>query len=105
MHLENFGIIDKRVMTDWEISDTTKAVYALLCCYTDNDTMECFPSQVRLAGELKLGVRTVVRHMAILKKLSIVSRFKRPGQPSTITLMKHGNIRYSGLAGGYVKNS
>jgi pyocin large subunit-like protein len=70
---KNFSIGDANVYADNTLSPYAKALYGLLCCYSDKNR-ECFPGIARLAWEMGVDRRTVQRWMRELKDAGIVLR-------------------------------
>jgi DNA-binding MarR family transcriptional regulator len=48
------------------------AIYLSLCRHADNESQQCFPAQKKIAEELGVDKRTVIRHIQILKNCGLV---------------------------------
>ena len=60
--MERFGIVNKDVLTDPEISLTAKGVYALVCTYADKNGW-CYPLISTLADVCDVHPRTIQRKL------------------------------------------
>tara|TARA_R100000152_G_C6692680_1_gene123930 strand:+ start:498 stop:737 length:240 start_codon:yes stop_codon:yes gene_type:complete len=74
--MESFGIVNKDVVTDPELSIQAKGVYAIICTFA-NKNRSCFPSINTIADLADLHPRTISRK---LKELSSKGYIKRKGR-------------------------
>tara|TARA_R100000008_G_C3515419_1_gene131064 strand:+ start:150 stop:389 length:240 start_codon:yes stop_codon:yes gene_type:complete len=74
--MEAFGIVNKDVVTDPELSIQAKGVYAIICTFA-NKNRSCFPSINTIADLADLHPRTISRK---LKELSSKGYIKRKGR-------------------------
>jgi len=68
-----FGIVSKSVLCDSELSPEAKAIYALLCCFSDKAGF-CYPSVSLLCKMLNMDDRRLRRHMKPLIECGVVSK-------------------------------
>ena len=62
--MEAFGIVNKDVVTDPELSIQAKGVYAVICTYADKNR-SCFPSINTIADLCDVHPRTIHRNLFI----------------------------------------
>ena len=74
--MESFGIVNKDVVTDPELSIQAKGVYAIICTFA-NKNRSCFPSINTIADLANTHPRTISRK---LKELSSKGYIKRKGR-------------------------
>ena len=74
--MESFGIVNKDVVTDPELSIQAKGVYAIICTFA-NKERSCFPSINTIADLANTHPRTISRK---LKELSLKGYIKRKGR-------------------------
>ena len=74
--MEAFGIVNKDVVTDPELSIQAKGVYAIICTFA-NKERSCFPSINTIADLANTHPRTISRK---LKELSSKGYIKRKGR-------------------------
>ena len=74
--METFGIVNKDVVTDPELSIQAKGVYAIICTFA-NKNRSCFPSINTIADLANLHPRTISRK---LKELSSKGYIQRKGR-------------------------
>jgi len=75
---KNYCIGDANVFADNTITPSAKALYGLICCYSDEYGL-CHPGINRLAWEMGVDSRTVQRWMAELNELGIICRDDKKG--------------------------
>ena len=94
-----FGRVLAAVLQNPEISQSAKAVYALLSTYADQDGV-CFPGVDVLARDLDVTPRSVIRHITELEELHVVQRIdaKRTRKYRLITLSEVTFIGKNGAA-------
>jgi DNA-binding transcriptional regulator YhcF (GntR family) len=71
--MEAFGIVNKDVVTDPELSIQAKGVYAVICTYC-NKNRTCFPSVNTLADLCDVHPRTISRKIKELKQKGYIKR-------------------------------
>ena len=76
MKTEQYGIVQKDLMTNPEIPLTHKCLYALLRTYFDPDLGYCYPSDKLLAENLNISSRTVSRWLKDLEDWGIIERIQ-----------------------------
>ena len=64
--MERFGIVNKDVVTDPELSLQAKGIYAIISTYC-NTTRTCYPSIATIADLCDVSTRTVDRKLKELK--------------------------------------
>lgn len=74
--MEAFGIVNKDVVTDPELSIQAKGVYAIICTFA-NKERSCFPSINTIADLANTHPRTISRK---LKELSSKGYIYRKGR-------------------------
>jgi DNA-binding transcriptional regulator YhcF (GntR family) len=74
--METFGIVNKDVVTDPELSIQAKGVYAIICTFA-NKERSCFPSINTIADLANTHPRTISRK---LKELSSKGYIHRKGR-------------------------
>ena len=74
--MEAFGIVNKDVVTDPELSIQAKGVYAIICTYC-NKERTCFPSVNTLADLSNMHPRTISRKIKELKEKGYIRRISR----------------------------
>jgi|TARA_R100001443_G_C3363338_1_gene179509 DNA-binding transcriptional regulator YhcF (GntR family) len=74
--MEAFGIVNKDVVTDPELSIQAKGVYAIICTFA-NKERSCFPSINTIADLANTHPRTISRK---LKELSSKGYIHRKGR-------------------------
>jgi len=75
-----FGIVNREVMTDPNLSIAAKALYGVLSCYA-NKQRTCFPSISTLADDTGSSQSSIDRWIKELKKHKYI---KRTGRKLTI---------------------
>lgn len=74
------------ILESKEISVGAKLTYAMLLKYAREED-ECFPGQERLAKDMGCGQRSVVRYVAELESVKLISITKRgQGRPNLYTI-------------------
>jgi len=73
---KEFGIVNKDIVTDPELSMQAKAVYAILCTYC-NKERTCFPSINTIADLCDVNPRTISRKLKELKQKGYIKRIGR----------------------------
>lgn len=94
--LDNFGMVDARVMRDPSLPFPVKAVYALLATYAARDRT-AFPSKARIARELGMSVRTVdraIRAAVAAGLMSVDRRVRGPRDNDTNLYRLHDFSEY-----------
>tara|TARA_R110002020_G_scaffold324375_1_gene540074 strand:+ start:1207 stop:1446 length:240 start_codon:yes stop_codon:yes gene_type:complete len=71
--MEAFGIVNKDVVTDPELSIQAKGVYAVICTYADKNR-SCFPSINTIADLCDVHPRTIHRKIKELKEKGYIKR-------------------------------
>lgn len=74
--MEAFGIVNKDVVTDPELSLQAKGVYAVISTYC-NKNRTCYPSIDTLADLCDVNPSTITRHLQKLKKKGYIKRIGR----------------------------
>ena len=74
--METFGIVNKDVVTDPELSLQAKGLYALICTYA-NKERTCFPSINTLADLCDVNPSPITRNLQKLKKKGYIKRIGR----------------------------
>lgn len=73
-----YGIVQRAVMEDPNLSIQAKALYALLASKTGaNVNSECYPKQETLAQYLNVSVRTVINYLNELLNYGLIIKSKR----------------------------
>jgi biotin operon repressor len=74
------------ILESEKISMGAKLTYAMLLKYA-RELDECFPGQERLAKDLGCGLRSVVRYIAELEKVDLITIKRRgQGRPNLYTI-------------------
>ena len=74
------------ILESKQISIGAKLTYAMLLKYT-RDLDECFPGQERLAKDMGCGSRSVVRYIAELEQVGLISiQHRGQGRPNLYTI-------------------
>ena len=60
--MEAFGIVNKDILTDPELSMQAKGLYALICTYANKERV-CFPSINTLADLCDVNPSTITRNL------------------------------------------
>ena len=71
--MEAFGIVNKDVVTDPELSIQAKGVYAVICTYADKNR-SCFPSINTIADLCDVHPITIHRKIKELKEKGYIKR-------------------------------
>tara|TARA_R100001082_G_scaffold95210_1_gene62337 strand:+ start:45 stop:284 length:240 start_codon:yes stop_codon:yes gene_type:complete len=71
--MEAFGIVNKDVVSDPELSIQAKGVYAVICTYA-NKNRTCFPSINTIADLCDVHPRTIHRKIKELKEKGYIIR-------------------------------
>ena len=71
-----YGIVTRSIILDPDITLQSKALYATLACYANNERT-CFPSISTLSNDLNVSERTIKRLIKELKSKEIVIRVGR----------------------------
>lgn len=71
-----FGIVNREVITDPNLSIGAKALYSVLCCYA-NKQRTCFPSISTLADDIGSSQSSIDRWIKELKTYKYVKRIGR----------------------------
>lgn len=71
-----FGIVSKVVLQERGLPLGSKALYALLCAYADDDGA-CFPSNETLAADLAVSESSVIRGLRTLREWGVIDREER----------------------------
>tara|TARA_Y100001938_G_scaffold149323_1_gene235786 strand:- start:1840 stop:2079 length:240 start_codon:yes stop_codon:yes gene_type:complete len=74
--MEAFGIVNKDILTDPELSMQAKGLYALICTYANKERV-CFPSINTLADLCDVNPSTITRNLQKLKKKGYIKRIGR----------------------------
>jgi len=74
--METFGIVNKDIVTDPELSIQAKGVYAVICTYC-NKERTCFPSINTIADLCDVHPRTIHRKIKELKEKGYIKRIGR----------------------------
>ena len=74
--METFGIVNKDIITDPELSMQAKAVYSILTTYC-NKQRTCFPSINTIADLCDVHPRTIHRKIKELKEKGYIKRIGR----------------------------
>ena len=74
--METFGIVNKDIITDPELSMQAKAVYSILTTYC-NKQRTCFPSINTIADLCDVHPRTIHRKIKELKEKGYIKRVGR----------------------------
>ncbi len=74
--MEAFGIVNKDIITDPELSMQAKAVYSILTTYC-NKQRTCFPSINTIADLCDVHPRTIHRKIKELKEKGYIKRIGR----------------------------
>jgi hypothetical protein len=81
-----FGKVSKDVLSDPNITHGAKSLYALLCCYMDQDRT-CYPGIDRLSTEMNVGQSTIKRWLSELKQAKVIDRAVRGFRNSYTTII------------------
>lgn len=73
---ESFGIVNKKVLHDPELSIQAKGLYSLLCTYADKNRT-CYPSINTLADLSNKSIRTISELIKELKEKKYLQRSGR----------------------------
>ena len=71
-----FGIVNREVITDPDLSIGAKTLYSVLCCYA-NKQRTCFPSISTLADDTGSSQSSIDRWIKELKKHKYIRRIGR----------------------------
>ena len=74
--METFGIVNKDIVTDPELSMQAKAIYSILTTYC-NKNRTCFPSINTIADLCNVHPRTIHRKIKELKEKGYIKRIGR----------------------------
>ena len=74
--MDGFGIVNKNILTDPELSMQAKGLYALLCTYA-NKNRTCYPSINTLADLCDVNPSTIHRNLNKLKQKGYIKRIGR----------------------------
>lgn len=72
-----FVWVTKSAMKDRRLKASDKSVYAVLCMYADNQTMDCFPSRDTIMREAGVSDNTLRKCIAKLKDFGYIDVEKR----------------------------
>lgn len=70
---DGFGIVDKNILFNTELSRDARLIYTILAAYAD-DKRSCFPSIHTLMKVLGMSKSTFYKHMTQLEKKGIVEK-------------------------------
>lgn len=76
MYNKPFGIVNKEVLHDPELSIQAKGLYSLLCTYADKNRT-CYPSINTLADLTNKSVRSISELIKELKQKNYLRRDRR----------------------------
>jgi DNA-binding transcriptional MocR family regulator len=77
MERNSFLIVAKEVLADKRLSATEKLILAQLLDHRNRKTGQCNPKQAKLAAELGMGVATVERGLAALRRVGLITVKRR----------------------------
>jgi hypothetical protein len=81
------ALIPESILSSSELPAGAKTLYGQLKRYSGEDG-RCFPSQVRLAADLAVSVRTIQRNLRILVEAGLIAPIrKRPGYPQAYVFL------------------
>lgn len=69
-----FVMVDKAVLMNESLSVYDKAVYCILCAYTDKDNRSCFPSYQTIARKAGCSRRKAISVVAHLEELGLIEK-------------------------------
>tara|TARA_B100000963_G_scaffold229412_1_gene200078 strand:+ start:164 stop:403 length:240 start_codon:yes stop_codon:yes gene_type:complete len=71
--MKQYGIVNKDIITDPELSVQAKGLYSLLCCYC-NSSRTCYPSINTLADYSNKSVRSISQYIKELKSKGYITK-------------------------------
>tara|TARA_Y100001937_G_scaffold93446_1_gene126555 strand:- start:12618 stop:12869 length:252 start_codon:yes stop_codon:yes gene_type:complete len=74
--IEKFGIVNKIVIDDPELSIQAKGIYSILCTYANKNRL-CFPSINTIANTANVSTSTVDRKIKELKQRKYIQKIGR----------------------------
>lgn len=82
-----YGMVSSTVVCDPGITLGQKGLYSYLCSYADQND-ELFVGINKIANENNIGYSTALKYLSLLEKLNLITRRRRAGKSSVITILK-----------------
>lgn len=77
--LGRFGMVQYWAISKPGLTHKALKLYVVLCTYANGSTLECYPSQKRLAGDVGCSTRTIIRLTSLLEMLDLIEVTRRRG--------------------------